>query len=390
MTAAAAIGRVLSPTGDGVAALHLPPIVHFGRGALATVGPEARGFGTRALVVTDRGMVASGIVEQVVRVLRDAGVEPVVFDRVEPNPTIAQVEAGLAAGAGQAIGLIVSVGGGSAHDCAKTIALVATNGGDVRDFEGVDRSPHRGLPLICVNTTAGSGADVSRYAVITDPARSLKMIVIDRHLMPRVAVNDPLLTVGMPAAVTMASGLDALTHAIEAYVSTLASELSSLFALRAVELVVADLERAVRDGSDLDAREGMLMGSLLAGLAIDSASVGAVHAMAHQLGAVYDLPHGVCNGILLPLVVEFNEPAASARLDRVAAVFGGGATARRLPAMLRSLGDRVGLPRGLAGLGVERSRLPELAERAMTDMCMDTNPRPMTETDVVRLYERAL
>ena len=390
MAASAAVGRVLNPGGDGVAELHLPPIVHFGRGALAGLGREARGFGDRALVVTDRGLTATGIVDQVSRALRDAGVEPVVFDRVEPNPTIAQVEAGLEAGAGREIRVVVSVGGGSAHDCAKVVALVAANGGDVRDYEGVDRSPHRGLPLICVNTTAGSGADVSRYAVITDPTRHLKMIIADRHLMPRVAINDPLLTVGMPAAVTMASGLDALTHAIEAYVSTLASELSSLCALRAVELVVADLERAVRVGSDLDAREGMLMGSLLAGIAIDSASVGAVHAMAHQLGALYDLPHGVCNGILLPLVVEYNEPAAASRYATIAATFGGGATARRLPALLRSLGDRVGLPSGLAGLGVERARIPELAARAMTDMCMATNPRPMTEADVARLFERAL
>ena len=391
MTAhAPAIGRVQSPTGRGVAELHLPPIVHFGRGAVAALGPEARGFGERALLVTDRGLAASGIVDQVARVLRDAGVEPLIFDRVEPNPTIAQVEAGLQAGAGKEIRVIVSVGGGSAHDCAKVIALVATNGGDVREFEGLDRSAHRGLPLICVNTTAGSGADVSRYAVITDPRRDLKMIIVDRHLMPRVAINDPLLTVGMPTAVTMASGIDALTHAIEAYVSTLASELSSLYALRAMELVVADLEIAVRDGADLDAREGMMMGSMLAGLAIDSASVGAVHAMAHQLGAVYDLPHGVCNGILLPVVVEFNESSASERYGRIAALFGGASTGRRLPALLRSLGDRVGLPRGLSELGVDRARIPELAARAMTDMCMSTNPRPMTEADVSRLFERAL
>jgi alcohol dehydrogenase len=390
MTHAPAIGRVQSPTGGGIAELHLPPIVHFGRGALAALGPEARGFGRKALLVTDRGLAASGIVEQVARVLRDAGVEPLIFDRVEPNPTIAQVEAGLEAGAGKEVGLIVSVGGGSAHDCAKVIALVAANGGEVRDFEGLDRSAHRGLPLICVNTTAGSGADVSRYAVITDPRRDLKMIIVDRHPMPRVAVNDPLLTVGMPTAVTMASGIDALTHAIEAYVSTLASELSSLYALRAMELVVADLETAVRDGADLDAREGMMMGSMLAGFAIDSASVGAVHAMAHQLGAVYDLPHGVCNGVLLPVVVEFNESTASERYGRIAALFGGAATGRRLPALLRSLGDRVGLPRGLAALGVDRARVPELAARAMTDMCMSTNPRPMTEADVVRLFERAL
>jgi alcohol dehydrogenase len=385
-----AVGRVLSPGGDGVAELHLPPIVHFGRGALAALGREARGFGDRALLVTDRGLAATGIVEQVAGVLREAGVEPQVFDGVEPNPTVAQVEAGLEAGAGREIRVVVSVGGGSAHDCAKVIALVAANGGEVRDYEGADRSPHRGLPMICVNTTAGSGADVSRYAVITDPSRQLKMIIADRHLMPRVAINDPLLTIGMPAAVTMASGLDALTHAVEAYTSTRASEVSSLYALRAVELVASDLERAVRDGSDLEAREGMMMASLLAGMAIDSASVGAVHAMAHQLGAVYDLPHGVCNGILLPFVVEFNEPAASAAYARIAAVFGGGATARRLSSLLRSLGDRVGLPRGLAGLGVDRARIPELAARAMTDMCMATNPRPMTEADVARLFERAL
>jgi alcohol dehydrogenase len=383
-------GRVLSPVGRRVAELHLPPIVHFGQGALAMLGVEAHGFGDRALLVTDRGMTATGIVDRVAQVLRAAGVEPVIFDGVEPNPTIAQVEAGLEAGAGREIRLIVSVGGGSAHDCAKVIALVATNGGEVRDFEGLDRSAHRGLPLICVNTTAGSGADVSRYAVITDPDRSLKMIIIDRHLMPRVAVNDPLLTVGMPAPVTMASGLDALTHAIEAYVSTLASEVSSLLAMRAIGLIAANLERAVRDGRDVDAREGMLMGSLLAGMAIDSASVGAVHAMAHTLGAVYDLPHGVCNGILLPLVVEFNLPSAGDRYDRVAAVFGGGAAGRRLPALIRSLGDRIGLPRGLAALGVDRARIPDLAARAMTDMCMDTNPRPMSEADVSRLFERAL
>jgi len=389
MTATPAPGRILNPGGDGMAELHLPPIVHFGRGALARLGREARGFGERALLVTDRGMAATGIVGQVVEVLREAGVDARVFDAVEPNPTIAQVEAGLEAGAGQSIGVVVSVGGGSAHDCAKVIALVAANGGEVRDYEGFDRSPHRGLPLICVNTTAGSGADVSRYAVITDPARQLKMIVVDRHLMPRVAIDDPLLTVGMPPAVTMASGLDALTHAIEAYVSTEASELSSLLALRAVELVAANLERAVRRGSDVDAREGMLMGSVLAGIAIDSASVGAVHAMAHQLGAVYDLPHGVCNGILLPFVVEANEASARERYARIGAVLGG-VTGGSLPARLRALGDRVGLPRGLAGLGVERSRLQDLAERAMTDMCMATNPTPLTEADVVRLYERAL
>jgi alcohol dehydrogenase len=391
MTTTTSRRPTVSPIGAArVDELHLPPIVHFGRGALARLGREARGFGERALVVTDRGLATSDIVRQAVEVLRDAGVDPIVFDRVEPNPTVAQVEDGLAAGADRQVAIVVSVGGGSAHDCAKVIALVAANGGEVREYEGSDRSRHRGLPLICVNTTAGSGAEVSRYAVITDPFRELKMIVADRHLMPRVAIDDPLLTVGLPAPVTVASGLDALTHAIEAYVSTSASELTDLHALRAIELIAATLETAVRTPTDVNAREAMLMGAFLAGLAIDSASVGAVHAMAHQVGAVYDAPHGVCNGLLLPAVVEANLPAARERYDRVAAAMGAGPSGQRLPAALKALGERLGLPRGLGALGVERSRIGALAARAMTDMTMATNPRQLSEADVARLFERAL
>ncbi len=375
-----------------VAEIHLPPRINFGRGALSTLGPAARGYGRTALVVTDRGLAASAILRSVAHTLADAGVEAIVFDGVEPNPTVAQVEQALdvGAGAGNEVAVVVSVGGGSAHDCAKTVALVAANGGEVRDLEGVDRSAHRSVPLICVNTTSGSGADVSRYAVISDPARELKMIIADRHLMPRLAINDPLLTVGLPRNVTVASGLDALTHAIEAYVSTLASELTDIYALRAVELIAGSLERAVEDGDDLEARDAMMLGSLLAGLAINSALVGAVHAMAHALGGVYDLPHGICNAIVLPHVVEYNAPAARDRYARVAGILAPGASARRLPALLRRLGDRVGLPKGLAALGVERERIPDLAARAMADLTMTTNPRPMTEQDVARLFERAL
>lgn len=370
--------------------LHLPPIVRFGRGAAAEVGAAARGYGQRALLVTDRGLAASVIFADVRRSLDAAGVDCLVHDGVEPNPTIAQVEAGLELGAGQDVGVVVSVGGGSAHDCAKTIALVASNGGEVRDYEGIDRSPHRGLPMIALNTTAGSGADVSRFAVITDPERGIKMIIADRHLMPRVAINDPLLTVGLPRSVTMATGLDALTHAVEAVVSTRASELSDLCALRAVELVGLYLLRAMRDGTDLDAREGMLLAALLAGLAIDSASVGAVHALAHQLGARFDLPHGVCNGLLLPAVVAFNLPAAAEGYGRVAARLGVAGGPRALPRALRALGDRVGLPHGLGDLGVTRESIDQLVPGAMADFCMVTNPRPLSEADVARLYESTL
>ena len=374
---------------SSAADLHFIPEVLFGRGVLERVGPAARGYGRRALLVTDRGMRSTGIVDQVVALLAAAGVDAVIFDGVRPNPTIDNVEAGLAAGSGAEIGILVSVGGGSAHDCAKMIALVAANGGEVHEFEGMDRSPHRALPMIAVNTTSGSGADVSRFAVITDERRKIKMIIADKHLVPRLSINDPLTTVGLPASITMASGLDALTHAIEAYVSTSASEITDLLALRAVELAGLHLRNAVRNGANLEAREGIMLASLLAGLAINSASVGAVHALAHQLGGRYDLAHGVCNGILLPVVVEFNLGATPDRYDRLARALGRGG-GRSLPASLRALGKEVGLPPSLGPLGVRQADLSGLADQALLDMCMATNPRRMTHSDVVKLYERAL
>src|SRR5579864_936189 len=234
--------------------LYLPPLVVFGRGALDQVGPRTRAYGRRALVVTDRGMVSSGLVERVTGNLRSAGVDSIVFSGVEPNPTVSQVDAALSAGAGHDIEVIVSAGGGSAHDCAKMVALVAANGGRIRDYEGADRAAGPGIPLVAVNTTAGTGADISRFAVITDKERKVKMVIADRRVVPLVAINDPLTTVGMPRAVTMASGLDALTHAIEAYVSTLASDLTDLMALRGVELAAKHLVRVVENGKDMDAR----------------------------------------------------------------------------------------------------------------------------------------
>jgi alcohol dehydrogenase len=375
---------------SGVADLHLPTRILFGRGALDGLGGLARGWGERALVVTDRGMVATGLVDRACELLRSSGVEPVVFDGVAPNPSVEQVEAGLAAGAERGIGVIVSIGGGSAHDCAKVVALVAANGGETRDYEGVDRSPHRALPLIAVNTTAGSGADVSRYAVITDPDRSVKMIIADRHSCPPVAINDPLTTIGLTAAQTLATGIDALTHAIEAVVSRQASAISDLHALRAIELVARDLPTAVRDGRNLDAREGMLLAALLAGLAINGALVGAVHALSHALGALTDLPHGVCNGLFLPAVVAWNLPSARERYALVASAFDGRRDPAALPARLRAFGRRVGLPSGLAAAGVSRDMFEAIAERAMADLCMTTNPRPMSQADVVRICEASL
>lgn len=370
--------------------LYLPPLVLFGQGALDQVGPRTRAYGRRALVVTDRGMVASGLVDRVTGILRASSVESIVFSGVEPNPTVSQVEAALSAGSGHDIEVVVSVGGGSAHDCAKMVALVAANGGRVHDYEGADRAAGPGIPLIAVNTTAGTGADISRFAVITDVERKVKMVIADRRVIPLVAINDPLTTVGMPKSVTMASGLDALTHSVEAYVSSLASDLTDVMALRGVELASKHLVRAVEHGQDIDAREGMMLAAVYGGLAINSALVGATHALAHALGALLDLPHGVCNGILLPHVCAVNYSSRRDRYDRLATILGQTSDGRRLPRLLRSLGDRVGLPRRLGELGVTRSEIPALTERALNDMTMSTNPRPLTGADVSAIYERAL
>jgi alcohol dehydrogenase len=373
-----------------LADLHYPARVVFGRGAFERVGELVRGWSPRALIVTDGGMRAAGLLDRLLERLAGAGVEAVVHDGVEPNPTVAQVEAGLAAGAGRNIGIIVSLGGGSAHDAAKMIALIAANGGTVADYAGTDRSRHRAVPLVAVNTTAGSGAEVSRYAVITDPARRAKIVVADRHLIPRLALEDPLLTVSLPANQTMATGLDALTHAIEATVSTDASAVSDLYAARAIGLIREHLPRAVRDGSDLDAREAMLLASMLAGYAINGALAGAVHALAHALGGAYDLPHGTCNGLLLPAVVEANLPDARERYARVAAAFAPGRSPTMLPGLLRRFGRTVGLPAGLGALGVERSTIPALTELALADLSMTTNPRRLTADEVTWCYERSL
>jgi alcohol dehydrogenase len=380
-------------TVNRAAELYFCPYVLFGAGALEQVGDLARGFGSKALVVTDKGLVQAGIAQAVQRGLGRGGLETILFDGVSPNPSALDVQAGLQSGAGQGIELIVSVGGGSAHDCAKAIALVASNGGQIADYEGFGRSAHAALPVVAVNTTAGSGAEMSRFAVITDPERRLKMIIADSHLTPRAAVNDPETTLSLPPALTAASGLDALTHAVEAYVSTAASPFTDLCALEAVRLVYHNLERAYRQGGELEAREAVMYGSVLAAFAFNSASVGAAHALAHPLGAVYDLPHGVCNGILLPLVTERNLPAAMDRYEEIGRVMGlgrGPLAARSVVRALHELGQRVGLPSGLAKLGVQRERLPEMAARAAQDMCLATNPVAFSQDELVELYSRAM
>ena len=355
------------------------------------------GLGLRkALIVTDQGLAKAGVAERIAGMLAMRDIDSVVFDGAKPNPSIANVEAGLAVLRREHCDCVVSLGGGSPHDCAKGIALCATNGGRISDYEGVDRSSKPQLPLIAINTTAGTASEMTRFCIITDEARHVKMAIVDRNVTPILSVNDPALMVAMPKGLTAATGMDALTHAIEAYVSTAATPITDACALKAVTLISDNLRQAVADGSDLKARENMAYAQFLAGMAFNNASLGYVHAMAHQLGGFYDLPHGVCNAVLLPHVQRFNAKVSAARLRDVAKAMGMkvcGLDAQQgagaAISAIEHLAAAIGIPAGLAALGAKVDDVPLLAANALKDACGLTNPRPASQAEIEAIFKAA-
>ncbi|MCD4501324.1 L-threonine dehydrogenase [Chromobacterium vaccinii] len=373
-------------------AFFIPSLNLMGAGCLQQAVDAMRGHGfRRALIVTDQGLVKAGLAGKVAKMLGDADIEPVVFDGVHPNPSCANVNAGLALLREKQCDVVVSLGGGSPHDCAKGIALVAVNGGKIQDYEGVDKSAKPQLPLVAINTTAGTASEMTRFCIITDESRHIKMAIVDKHTTPILSVNDPETMAGMPASLTAATGMDALTHAVEAYVSTIATPITDACALKAVELIAGFLRRAVKDGQDMEAREQMAYAQFLAGMAFNNASLGYVHAMAHQLGGFYDLPHGVCNAVLLPHVQVFNAAVAGERLGDVAIALGEKArSAEAAIAAIKRLAADVGIPAGLAALGVKEADIPTLADNALKDACGLTNPRKGSHQDVCSIFRAAM
>lgn len=362
----------------------------------AMVGEIQRLGGSRVLLATDAGVRGAGVSDKVEARLVDAGVPVTVFDGIQANPTVANVLAGVEA-MGPADGtVVVAVGGGSVMDAAKMIGAVAVNGGPVEQYDGLDRIPKRMLPMIAVNTTAGTGSDVTRWAVITDPTRQIKMAIGDENIMPDVAIDDPLLTVGLPPAVTAGTGMDAFTHALEGYVGKLGTPLTDGLAIQAIEIISRYLKRAYDDGGDLEAREQMLYAQIAAGLAFENAGVGNVHAMAHQLGATYDMPHGLSNAILLPYVMEYNLPACEAKFARVARAMGvdtvgmtGHEAALAAVKTVFELGASVGIPASLKGTPADQADLDVLVEKALKDLGAGTNPRTSTPDEMRGIWLRA-
>ena len=364
-----------------------------GKNALADSMASIAALGLKkALIITDGGLSKMGVADQVGKELQKNGIEYEVFDGVNPNPTVSNVNAGLAKLKSAGADCIVSLGGGSSHDCAKGVALVATNGGKIEDYEGVDKSKKPQLPLIAINTTAGTASEMTRFTIITDETRHVKMAIVDKNVTALLSVNDPSLMEGMPASLTAATGMDALTHAVEAYVSTAASPITDACAVKAIELITKYLPVAVKEPKNGEAREQMAYAQFLAGMAFNNASLGYVHAMAHQLGGFYDLPHGVCNALLLPHVERFNQRAAKARLDEVGAILNANnADLAGLEVIdaITKLANIVGIPKTLKELGVKEEDFGVLADNALKDVCGLTNPVQANKDEIIAIFRAA-
>lgn len=383
---------------DQTYGFYIPTVSLMGVGSSKETGDQVKALGgSKALLVTDKGIVATGMAEKIKTQVEAAGVEVVIFDGSEPNPTDKNVHDGLKVYQDQKCDTIITLGGGSSHDCGKGIGMVASNGGHIRDCEGVNKTTKPMPPFVAINTTAGTASEMTRFCIITNTDTHVKMAIVDWRCTPNIAINDPVLMVGKPAGLTAATGMDALTHAVEAYVSTIATPITDACAIKAIELVAEYLRPVVANGENLEARDKMAYAEFLAGMAFNNASLGYVHAMAHQLGGFYNLPHGLCNAILLPAVCEFNTIANPQRFADIAVAMGenieGLSTVEAAQAgiaAIRDLSASIGIPAGLKALDVKEADLTVMAENAQKDACMLTNPRKAKLEEVINIYKAAM
>ncbi len=364
----------------------------FGKGAVKLLGPELKKMGIRrALLITDRGLYQSGLADKVAKVLSDAGIEYAVYYDVKPNPSVLIVNECLSAARAIDAKVLIALGGGSAIDTAKAVSIVMANGGRVEQYEGSNKSVRAGLPLVAINTTAGSGSECTSYYIVTDPVRKSKMAMEDVNCMVSIAVNDIDFMSSMPPKLTAATGMDALTHAIEAVFAKGATPITDKDAVWAINTVVNNLAAAVHNGADEHARTMMAYAENVAGMAFSNAGLGMVHAMAHALGGHYNLPHGVCNAVLLPYVLRFDlgRMAFEERFMTVARAMGVG-SAQGVIDKIISINTYIGIPGSLSELdGVKPEDFKELAALAMHDTCMKSNLIEVTNQEVIKVYREA-
>lgn len=372
----------------------------FGRGSISLLPQELRKRGVkRGLVITDGFLYKSGAADKVGERLLEAGAEYAIYYLVQPNPTVEIVNECLDAARTLQVDFLVAVGGGSAIDTAKAVSIVLENGGKVEDYEGVNRSGRKGIPIVAVNTTAGTGSEVTAFYIVTDPRRRSKMCMVDPNCMVSIAVNDVDFMMTMPPKLTAATGMDAMTHAIEAVLSKKAVPITDKDALWAVMVIKDYLPRAFENGSDVEAREMMAYAEYTAGMAFSNAGLGMVHAMAHALGGMMNLPHGVCNEVLLPYVMEFSGgfSGVSGRFRKVAHALGisfeedvkDEEVVYMCTEHIRKLSRRLSLPKSLKELALEKPDFEAMADTAMKDACMADNYFMPAKRQVIEVYQRA-
>lgn len=381
----------------------LPKTNLIGVGAIKDLSNELLPWKLRnALIVTDKNIITLGYVEMVEKILKSLFISYDIFDGVQhPNPTVSFVEDGVACCDNGLLEIkrdydfVISVGGGSNHDCAKGIATVATNGGSITDYEGWNKVSKPPIKHIAINTTAGSGAEITMVAVITDESRRAKMTITSPMLTPYISVNDPLFMSTMPQKVTASSGIDAASHAIEAYVSTEASPISDCLALGALEIIFTYLPRAYANGNDMEAREKMMFANLMAAMAFNTGGLGYVHALEHQISGFYDYTHGVVNAILLPHVIEFNAPfIPEERINRLCETMHVKATSKAkgvelITKSIMDLSSQLGISGGLEELGMKLEDIEALSKNALKDIVGFSNPRKGTLQDIMDIFRSA-
>jgi len=369
-----------------------------GNGAIEKIGVEAKSLNaTRAFIVTDKGVMRIGLAERVSQILKSGGVQSEIFDQVEPEPSMENVNECVEFTRGKKYDLFVGVGGGSSMDVAKIISILATNSGSVYDYIGIEKIPKPGLPIILVPTTSGTGAEVTPNAIVTNKKIKEKKGIVSHFLLPEVAIVDPSLTLSLPPRITASTGVDALTHSIESYVSLNASPLSDVIALESIKLISHNLKRAVEDGNDIEARYNMALGSLLGGIALTNAGTGGVHALAYPLGGQFGIPHGLSNALMLPFIVEFNITSNLSKFSKIAAVMGENIeglgreeAAGKAVEAVRAIVTDVGMPKRLREVGIPKQALPKIAESAShVTRLLANNPRKMTIDDIRKIYEEA-
>jgi len=371
----------------------LPTKIRYGRGIVQVLGEELKIVkAKKVMIITDKGLVHAGLVNKITALIKAEDLSYIIYDDIEANPKDYNVEMAAEEGRKQFIDTIVAFGGGSPIDAAKAVSVLIKQGGKVRDYQGKGKIKDDCVPLITIPTTAGTGSEVTFSSVITDTKEKFKFTIKSPAIAAKVAIVDPELTLSVPPIITAATGIDALTHGIEGYTANCTEPIAEAVGLYAVEYIASSIKEAVNNGGNIEARDKMMMGSLLAGLSFSHADVASVHCMAEALGSMYDAPHGMCNAILLPFVMEYNLPSAEYKYARVARAMGieekeDHAAAVKGIEYIKKLSKEIGLP-GIKSLHINKADFPILAEMSVKNGSNGSNPRVVTKEDYIMLFNK--